>query len=315
MSKTVVVFGYGAVGQAAVALMVKAGRTVRVAQRSRPADLPVGVSFQACDVLDGQAVLAAAQGADEILISIGFPYEGKIWRKAWPKAMSHFLAAGEATGARIVFIDNLYMYGPQREALREDMPLTDYCAKPAARAAITRLWMAAVAAGRVRFAALRAPDFYGPGVRLSHLGDVGFGALAQGKAATLIAPPQTLHDFAYVPDIARAAMTLFDAPDDAYGQAWHVPCAPIQTPRALLALGAAALHVKLRVTAMPLWLLGPLGLFVPFLREVGEMRFQWDRPYHVDSQKFARRFWSDATPFEVGVPLTALSFRNAPSVT
>jgi hypothetical protein len=41
------------------------------------------------------------------------------------------------------------------------------------------------------------------------------------------------------------------------------------------------------------------------------MRFQWDRPYHVDAAKFASAFWSDATPFETGVRDTALAFRAA----
>jgi hypothetical protein len=31
----------------------------------------------------------------------------------------------------------------------------------------------------------------------------------------------------------------------------------------------------------------------------------------VDGSKFKRRFWSDVTPFEVGAPATALSFRKA----
>jgi hypothetical protein len=56
--------------------------------------------------------------------------------------------------------------------------------------------MAARDAGRVKIAALRAPDFYGPGVANSHLGELGFGALAKGKAASLILPPDTPHDFA-----------------------------------------------------------------------------------------------------------------------
>ena len=38
--------------------------------------------------------------------------------------------------------------------------------------------------------------------------------------------PDMPHAFAYVPDIARAAVTLLDAPDDAFNQVWHVPCAP-----------------------------------------------------------------------------------------
>ena len=53
-----------------------------------------------------------------------------------------------------------------------------------------------------------------------------------------------------------------------------------------------------------------MGLFSPFLRELREMRFHWDRPYRVDASKFAKAFWSDATPFETGVRETALSFRK-----
>ena len=57
-------------------------------------------------------------------------------------------------------------------------------------------------------------------------------------------------------------------------------------------------------------MLGASAMFSPFLRELVEMRFEWDRPYHVDAGRFpASAFWADATPFEIGVPETALSFR------
>lgn len=171
--------------------------------------------------------------------------------------------------------------------------------------------MQASAAGRIKWTALRAPDFYGPGVGRSHIGDVGLGMIARGKAATLAISPDRPHAFAYVPDIARATLSLIDAPDDAYGQAWHVPCAPMRTPREILKLGADALGQKLRIVSIPSGLLPLVGLFSPFMREVAEMRFTWDRPYEVDCSKFAARFWSDATTFESGVRAAALSFRAA----
>jgi nucleoside-diphosphate-sugar epimerase len=179
------------------------------------------------------------------------------------------------------------------------------------RAEVTRMWMKAAAEKRVLWAALRAPDFYGPGVERSHLGDVGFGMVAQNKAATLVMPPDTPHAMAYVPDIGRAAVSLLDADDDAYGQAWHVPCAPTITPRQVLAIGARAMGRKLKIMALPPLMLKAMGVFVPFFREVSEMSFTWNRPYHVDATKFETRFWSDATPFEVGAKVTALSFRAA----
>jgi nucleoside-diphosphate-sugar epimerase len=217
--------------------------------------------------------------------------------------MTNVVEACAVTQARIVFIDNLYQLGPQDEPRREDMPLTALGEKPAILAEVTRIWMAA--SPRVRVTALRCPDFYGPGVDVSHIGATGFGRIAQGKPALLLAPPDTPHDFAYVPDIARAAVTLLDAPDDAYGQAWNVPCAPIRTPREILRLGADAVQRPLKIWAVPLWALPLLGSFSRFMKEMADVGFTWDRPYVVDSSKFKRRFWADVTPFEVGAAETA----------
>jgi nucleoside-diphosphate-sugar epimerase len=258
----------------------------------------------------------AFANADQVVLAVGFDYAAKVWEQAWPLAMRHVLAAAEQSGARVVFVDNLYMYGPQRTPLVEDMNLTSQGRKPKVRAEVTRLWQDAVAAGRVTMAAVRASDFYGPGVLSSHLGDQAIGALAAGRAATLIIPPDQPHDFAYVPDIARAVVTLLDAPDDAFGQSWHVPNAPTCSVRALVEMAASALEAPAKISTIPPPLLPLLGLVIPFVREMAEMRFQWDRPYQVDAGKFAQRFWSDATPFEVGIVETAASFlpRNTSEV-
>ncbi len=310
-SGLVTVFGYGPTGEATIARLAARGTPVRLVQRKRPASLPAGVAFMPCDVLDAAQVRSAMTGATQAVVTIGFEYRGKVWREAWPKAMRNLLAAAEAANVRIVQIDNLYMYGPQDTPLHEDMPLTSYGVKPAARAEATRMWQAAARAGRVRWAALRAPDFYGPGVMNSHIGATALARIAQGKTAQLVISADTPHAFAYVPDIARAAVTLLDAPDDAFNQAWHVPCAPVHTVRELLQIGADAIGADLKTMAMPTLMLRAFGVFSTFLRECIEMRFTWDRPYHVDAAKFARRFWSDATPFEVGIPAAIRSYPAA----
>jgi nucleoside-diphosphate-sugar epimerase len=307
----VTIFGYGPTGEATADRLRARGTPIRVVQRKRPGNLPPGVEFMPCDVLDAAQVLAAMTGAEQAVVTIGFDYRGSVWKKAWPNAMANLLAAAEATNARIVHIDNMYMYGPQDTALHEDMPLTRHGVKPAARAEATRMWQKAARAGRVLWAALRAPDFYGPGVGRSHIGDTGLGLVAKGKSATLLMEPDQPHAFAYVPDLGRAAVSLLDAGDDAFNQVWHVPCAPTRTPRQLLAIGADAVGQKLKVISIPSWLLPVMGVAVPFVREYAEMRFTWNRPYHVDATKFSRRFWSDATPFEVGIPQTARAFRAA----
>jgi nucleoside-diphosphate-sugar epimerase len=288
MDDEIVMFGYGPVGRATVARLVAQDRPVRVAQRSRPADLPAGVCFTPCDVLDAGSVHAAVAGAAQVVVAIGFPYVGKLWAQLWPRAMQNLLDGSAARGARMVFLD-------------------DHGRKPATRARITRMWQQDA---RVRVTALRAPDFYGPGVTLSHLGDTGLAAVARGKPAIFLFSPDQPHDYAYVPDIGRAIVTLLDAGDDAFGRAWHMPCAPTRSSRDILKLGAACMGAPLRLWAIPQLALDGLALVVPMLREMREMRFQWDRPYHVDASAWTARFWADVTPFAEGVAATIRSFEH-----
>jgi nucleoside-diphosphate-sugar epimerase len=308
MSGVTTVFGFGAVGRPVTQILLRRGDAVRIAQRSPVRDIPAGATSISCDILDTASVRRAVEGATQVVLAVGFAYDSRLWRTAWPKAIDNVVEACAETGARVVFVDNLYQLGPQDRPRREDMPLTSLREKPAILTEVTRIWMAAAGAGRVRVASLRCTDFYGPGVAVSHLGASAFGPLARGEPAQLIAPPDTPHDFAYVPDIARAVVTLLDAPDDAYGQVWNMPCAPTLTPREILRIGAQAIGVKLRIMAVPLWLLPILGLASRFMKEVADVGFTWDRPYHVDASKFTTRFWSDVTPFEVGAVATARSF-------
>ena len=311
MTDRITIFGYGPVGRATAARLLPKDARSSSRNGARRADLPKGATFAPCDALDRDAVVKAVRGAGQFVVAIGFPYSGVLWREVWPKAIANFVAACKATGARMVFIDNLYMYGPQTAPLVETMPLSDKGWKPAARSAATRVWMAAAAAGEARVAALRAPDFYGPGVGNSFLGDTSIGKLAQGKA-------RRVHRLA-----GRAARLRLCAGhrargDDASGRAGlglrpglaHALRADPDDARHPK-IAADTLGVKLRISAMPAWMLGASGMFSPFLRELQEMRFQWDRPYHVDASRFAAAFWSDVTPFETGVPETALAFRAA----
>ena len=167
--------------------------------------------------------------------------------------MNAMLSACEKAGARFVFADNLYMYGPVTVPLAESMPPTSYGQKPRIRAEIARLWQDAHAAGRVKVAAVRASDFYGPDVPNSIL-SMGISRIIAGKAALVPFSPDHPYDQTYVPDVARAVVTLCEAPDDAYGRAWHVPNASTHSLRELLALAARIAEVPLRMRVLPTWL-------------------------------------------------------------
>jgi nucleoside-diphosphate-sugar epimerase len=107
--------------------------------------------------------------------------------------------------------------------------------------------------------AVRASDFYGPRVPTSVLSEFGVARLVAGKPYS----PDFPHDLTYVADFARALVTLADAPEDAYGQAWNVPNAPTRSLRQLLSLAAGIAGVSMRLHAIPAWLQPALGLFQP----------------------------------------------------
>lgn len=309
MTQTISVIGYGPVGQETARQLLHKGYGVRVIQRHAPPTLPEGATFAAADATQAADLARVIAGSATVVCALGLPYDGKIWVEVWPRLMAALLSACEGQGARLVFVDNLYLYGPQDVPLVETMPPVDYGVKPAVRSAVTRLWQQAAEEGRVQTAAVRAPDFFGPGVTQSILGTPTIGRLAEGKPAQLLVSADFPHDVVHVADFARAVVTLVEAPDDAYGQAWHVPTPPTKTYREILAIAAAAMDVPLRLSVIPGWAARALGLVMPPVREVMDLHFTIDRPYYVDSSKFRARFWSDVDPLEDSVAATARSYR------
>jgi nucleoside-diphosphate-sugar epimerase len=309
--RKIAVFGYGAVGRETTAKLTARGDIVRIVQRYKPQQVPNGSTFQFADSIDREATIAACAGVDTVVCCIGLRYISTVWRREWPLVMSNLIDGCSLADARLVFADNLYMYGPQTTPLTEDMPLTTFGRKPALRAAITRQWKSAHDEGRIRAVAVRAADFYGPDVATSVISGFGVARLLAGKPVLSPYSPEQPHDFVYVPDFARALVSLVDAPDDAYGQAWHVPHAPTRSMREVLTLAASLIGVSPKFTVLPAALIPIIGLISKEVGETAEMRFQWDRPYLVDASKFGTRFWSDATSFETGLGETIAYYKDA----
>ena len=301
--------GAGPVGRALIARLAGENRPTRVVTRSGKADVPEGVDLRAADITDPEDAARACAGAGVVYGCVGLPGYDR-WPELWPPLMQGMLRGAESADAPFIFMDNLYMYGPVDGPRTEDMALTDYGDKPAVRAKITHMWRDAHSAGRVRAAAVRASDFYGPGVTLAALGDFSVGRMSQGKSAQVFGDPDQPHAFTFVPDVARALVSVADAGDDALGQAWHVPNAPDRTVRQLLTAFAEDLGVPLKIQTLSSWMMTLIGLANLQVREAKEMLYQWDRPFLVDHSKFTNRFWDNPTAFEVGIPATADWYRS-----
>ncbi len=62
----------------------------------------------------------------------------------------------------------------------------------------------------------------------------------------------------------------------------------------------AALGRPIKLKRIPPLMLSALGLFVPLMRELKEMAYQWEEPFMVDDRRFRARFGDLATPLDAG---------------
>ena len=122
MAKRVAVAGYGAVGRALIRQLCARGDNVRIVQRQEPSLTPNNTEFARADLEDAQHTRLALTDVDVVVCTVGIPYVSKIYTRVWPIVMRNMLDACANSGARFVFADNLYMYGPQTSILTEDMP-------------------------------------------------------------------------------------------------------------------------------------------------------------------------------------------------
>ena len=305
-----VVFGCsGPIGVVLMERLATAGHDVVGVCRSGESEAPAGARIEAGDVGDFDAARRLAAGAEVIYGCAGLPYPA--WMDLWPGIVEGLLTAAESSGARLVFADNLYCYGSQNRPLTEELPLTDYGRKPTLRAKMARTMLEADRVGRARVALVRASDFYGPRVTNAALGERVFPNVLAGKPVQLLGDPDLQHAFTYAPDFARALEIIGDAEDEDYGQAWHVPNAPVRTQREVITLlgELAARPAKIRSLRRRMVVL--LALFSPILRELKEMMHQWELPYRVDHSKWAARFGDEHMALEEGLRATLDWYRSA----
>jgi len=303
MSELHVIFGSGPAGTATARALTAMGERVRVVNRSGKANaaLPDGIEVAAADVRDPIASRNAAEGATVIYSCLNAPYHR--WPQEFPALQSGVLKAAEQLHARLVALENLYMYGEVVGPMSEGLPNTPCSRKGQVRAAMNTALMVAHEQGRVRVAIGRASDFYGPGVTASSLGERFFRPLVQGKGGETMGDPQALHSYAYIDDVGRGLATL-GMNSQADGQVWHLPHAPAISHQRIAELAAAGQNFPAKVRTTPRWMLSIAGLFISDAGEMVEMLYEFEKPFVVAWDKYAAAFGEGYTSMEDGLRAT-----------
>lgn len=294
--------GGGPIGLELARILPDYTERVRIVGRNPEKVIPENEVFVA-NLLDSEAVRDAVAGSDVAYLSVGLPYKASVWEAQWPKVMRNTIEACRASGSKLVFFDNIYMYDREHlSPMDENTPVRPTTRKGAVRAMIADMLMEAVQKDQVDALIARCADFYGPGrQKNSVLTQTVFERLASGKSAQWLLSVDHVHSFTYTPDASLATAMLGNT-DDAYGQVWHLPTTEKPpTGREWIEMIAEELEAKPRVQVASNFMMSTVGLFSPTLREVKEMAYQYDRDYDFRSDKFNRRFDFTPTTYRQGI--------------
>ncbi|MCK0192424.1 NAD(P)H-binding protein [Arenibacter sp. F20364] len=257
----------------------------------------------AADLSDRKKVFEAVQGSSVVYVTVGFPYNLKIWQQNWPKFIKNVIDACIENNSKLVFFDNIYMYDPNYlNGMDEETPINPSSKKGKVRAEIAAMIMDKVIEGQLEALIARSADFYGPSIKNSSmLTETVFKPLSTGKKANWMASIDHKHSFTYTPDAGKATAILGNS-DKAYNQVWHLPTAknPYTGIEWITAI-ANEMGVKPRYQIASRLIVKILGFFAPVMREMPEMMYQYDRDYVFNSDKFDSQFNFKTTPYLEGI--------------
>jgi nucleoside-diphosphate-sugar epimerase len=304
-----VVFGTGAIGMAVMDELVRRGtRRVRMVNRSGRARVPHGVEVVGGDATDEAFTREASEGASVVYFALNPPYDK--WPELFPRLQAGVLEGAASAGAKLIAMENLYMYGPtDGRPITEELPYAATTRKGTVRASMSKELMEANKSDRVRVAIGRASDFFGPRVLTSAAGEQVFGRAVDGKSAQVAGDPDQPHTYTYAPDIGKGLVILGER-EEALGQAWHLPSPETVTTREFVEMIFEEVGKPARVQAAPKILLRALGLFNPGMRETIEMLYEFEEPFVLDDSRFKQEFGDHATLLREAIQRTVRWYRE-----
>lgn len=284
MPKVLVLGARGRFGLAATEAFSSAGWEVKAQSRHADAAWPTGVEGISCDARDASALKKAACGADVVVNALNPLYTD--WERHAKRLAGNALAAAESSGALLMLPGNIYNFGrllPSR--LNEATPQVPDTSKGRIRIEMEGE-MRAAADRQVNSVVVRAGDFFGGRGRGSWFDLVIAKSLPKG-IMTYPGPTDTLHAWAYLPDLAETFVRLAGIRHAIRGfRQYHFAghaFTGIELHRALEKITGKTL----RIGTMPWALIRIASPFSPMMKAISEMRYLWQRPHTLEEDLLA----------------------------
>jgi len=300
----------GVISNELVPLLVARKQPIRLVSRHARAVPGVQEALSA-DLSDKEQTIRAVAGSSTVFLLVGLKYDHKLWTEKWPGIMANAIEACKRADAKLIFFDNVYMYGKVNGPMTEETPFNPCSKKGEVRARIVTSLIKEWKAGRLTAMIARAADFYGPNATHGLPNLLVFDPLSKNRVASCLANDSSPHSYTYTVDAAQGLVTLAET-ESAWNQTWHLPTAPHPpTEREFIEMAAKAFGVAPRYRIWSGPMVRFIGWFKPIVGEVYEMLYQNDSPYLFDSSKFTQTFGFSGTPYAEGIRATAKSFERA----
>ncbi|MHA1128898.1 MAG: NAD(P)H-binding protein [Alphaproteobacteria bacterium] len=242
----------------------------------RPEKSQGGKTIEA-DASDPAALSAAAQGFDVIVNALNPPYHK--WAEMLPILTASVIAAARTSGATVLIPGNVYNFGTNPPpVLSADTPQAAVGGKGEMRIEMERAYRDAPSISTI---ILRGGDF----IEAEKSGNWFDGQITNKidkGVITYPGPTDQTHAWAYLPDMARAAVSLCeiretlprfaDIPFEGFALTGHE----------LIHAVEVATGKPLKVKTVPWGIMSVIGLFSPLIREIISMRYLWNKPHKLD---------------------------------
>jgi nucleoside-diphosphate-sugar epimerase len=298
----------GAIGNELVKLLAASNQPFRLVGRNLRATLGATETV-AADLADKDQTIRAVAGSKVVHLLVGLKYDYNVWREMWPRVMNNTIEACKRASAKLVFFDNVYMYGKVGGPMTEETPFNPCSKKGEIRAKIATTLINEWKSGTLTGLIARAADFYGPDTRNGVPNVLIFEAFARKRKASWLVNDSVPHSYTYTPDAAQSLVQLAEQAT-AWNQIWHVPTAPDPlTGEQFVTLAAKEFNVVPKYRVLSKHMIRIAGWFNPLVAESYEMLYQNDSPYLFEASKFAREFGFAGTSYADGIRTTAASFK------
>jgi nucleoside-diphosphate-sugar epimerase len=284
------IFGAGgSIGNPLAYELLKAKENVRLVSRSN-FSIPGAESFKA-DLFSYQETLNSIRSSDVVYLVVGLPYDLKVWTEWWPKVMKNTIDACKEVTAKLIFFDNVYMYGRVDGKMTETTPYNPCSKKGEIRAKIALMLQEEMKKKNIIACIARAADLYGPyGTKGSVPYILAIDKLLKGKKAQWLVSDNKSHSYTYTLDCAKALFLLSDC-KECYNQVWHMPTFnPGISGKDFIELIAKELGKPANYMVLKKWMIKMAGFIDKTVKESFEMLYQSEFEYNFDSTKFDEYF-------------------------